>query len=95
MTDLIAANPVPVAITAFLAGLVLGLIHFATLRRVTALYLSADNALRALALQLVRLAVLAGGLVALALAGALPLLAGSLGLFAARTIVLRRTRGAP
>ncbi|MHC9236452.1 N-ATPase subunit AtpR [Pseudooceanicola sp. 502str34] len=94
MTSLLAAHPVPAAIAALVAGLLLGLVHFGTLRRVTELYLSGGALWRPLALQLARLAVLAAALVLCALAGALPLLAGALGLLLGRAIVLRRTREA-
>jgi F1F0 ATPase subunit 2 len=74
---------------AFLAGLVLGLFHFRTLHRVSEDYLD-GHASRAIALQLLRLAVLAGALVGLALLGAGFLLAGTLGVLIARFVVMRR-----
>ncbi|WP_353476225.1 ATP synthase subunit I (plasmid) [Salipiger sp. H15] len=76
-------------------GFALGLWHFASLRRVTALYLGAGPAWRALTLQIGRLALLAAGLAGLALLGALPLLAGTPGLLLARQVMLRRVRTAP
>lgn len=94
MTDLIADYPVPVALAFLLAGILLGLVHFASLRRVSSLYLSGASPGRALALQMARLAVLAGALAGFALLGALPLLAATLGLFIGRAIILRRAGGA-
>ncbi|NDW00133.1 ATP synthase subunit I [Salipiger sp. PrR002] len=85
-------TPYALAALALCLGFALGWAHFASLRRVTDLYLESGPAWRALALQLGRLAVLAGVLVGLALLGALPLLAGTLGLLLARQMVLRRSR---
>ncbi len=84
--------PLTEALVGFALGLALGLVHFLSLRTVTALYLDGGSTLRALALQLIRLALLGGGLVALALLGALPLLTGAAGVLVARQIVLRRSR---
>ncbi|SDL24486.1 ATP synthase subunit I [Aliiruegeria lutimaris] len=94
MTHTLATLP-PLALAAlgFAAGLALGFAHFASLRRIVTLYLSGAAPARALALQLVRFAVLVAALAALARIGATPLLAGALGLLAARTVVLRRTCG--
>ncbi|PTQ74899.1 F1-F0 ATPase (N-ATPase) AtpR subunit [Celeribacter persicus] len=79
-----------------LLGLILGfgvgLLHFASLKRVTAMYLSGTATARAVALQLGRLALVAVLLVFLALKGAMPLLAGALGLLLARIVVLRLNR---
>ena len=77
-----------------IAGLAGGVAHFALLRWNTALYLRPRGLGRAIALQALRLVLLAGVLVALARQGALPLLLGALGVLAARWIVLRRVRGA-
>ncbi|SDH70107.1 ATP synthase subunit I [Alloyangia pacifica] len=93
MTPLLA--PYPLAVLALCFGFALGLLHFASLRRVTGLYIDGGPPWRALALQLGRLALLAGVLVGLALLGALPLLAGTLGLLLARQLVLRQVRKAP
>jgi F1F0 ATPase subunit 2 len=76
----------------FVLGFAAGLVHFATLRQVTALYLGGGALPRALGLQLLRLALLAGVLVLLARLGAGPLLAGALGVLIARAMVLRRAR---
>jgi hypothetical protein len=73
-------------------GFAAGLVHFATLRRVTDLYLTGGSPTRALVLQLVRLAGLAAILVLFAGLGAAPLLAAALGVFLARGAVLRRLR---
>jgi len=84
------ALPLPVqAVLALLAGLVLGYVHFGALRRLSADYLS-GRARRALGLQLARLGVMAAALFGLAKWGALPLLAGALGILLARAVVLRR-----
>ena len=80
------------------AGLIVGLVggtaHFVLLRWNTDLYLRPHGLGRAIALQGLRLALLAVVLVALARQGALPLLLGALGVLAARWIVLRRVHGA-
>ena len=77
---------------ALLIGFAAGFAHFATLRRVTDLYLSGKSSARAAILQIARLAGLAVLLVALAKFGTAPLLAGALGILAARAMVLRRAR---
>ncbi len=84
--------PVWISVLGFALGLGLGVVHFATLQRVTDLYLQAGSPARALALQLARLLVMAGLMVLLARQGAAPLLSGAAGLLIAREIVLRRTR---
>ncbi|WP_434289586.1 N-ATPase subunit AtpR [Celeribacter sp. SCSIO 80788] len=75
-----------------LLGFGVGLLHFASLRRVTAMYLSGSSTARAIILQLGRLVLVAALLVFLALKGALPLLAGAGGLLLARIVILRRSR---
>ena len=75
-------------------GLVAGTLHFLTLRRGTALYLGGGSPARAIALQLARLALLTAVLAGLAWLGAAPLLAGALGVVAARHLVLRRGKEA-
>ncbi|WP_118138650.1 ATP synthase subunit I [Oceanicella sp. SM1341] len=74
-----------------LAGFLLGLVHFGGLRHNTRLYMQ-GRAGAGIALQLGRLALVAAGFTGLALLGPVPLLAGTLGLLAARRVVLRRTR---
>lgn len=76
----------------FAIGLALGLVHFATLRRVTALYLEEGSPALAIGLQLLRLGVLAVVMVLLAQHGAAPLLGGALGVIVARQVIIRRTR---
>ena len=93
MTVSLASLPILSGLLALVAGLVLGVAHFATLRKVTDLYLGGTAPGRALALQLARLAVLGGFLTVLALTGAAPLLAGVVGVLIGRAIVLRRARG--
>ncbi|MCA0942029.1 ATP synthase subunit I [Salipiger pacificus] len=90
-----AVTPYTLAALALCLGFALGWAHFASLRRVTGLYLDGGPPWRALALQLGRLGLLAAGLLGLALLGTLPLLAGTLGLLLARQVVLRRARRAP
>jgi hypothetical protein len=74
-------------------GLAAGLFHFATLRKVTALYLG-GSLLHAVALQVLRLAALAALMVTLATLGMGALAAGALGVILGREIVLRRIRKA-
>ncbi len=76
-----------------IAGLLAGGLHFALLRRNTELYLRPRGLGRGIALQALRLALLAGVLVVLARQGALPLLLGALGVLVARQLVLRGTTG--
>lgn len=72
----------------FLAGTLLGLLHFAFLRWNVRCLLS-GRPLFSLGLQLLRFALTGGALALVAkLFGAMPLLAGTLGLLAARTRVL-------
>ena len=73
-------------------GVVAGFVHFASLERVTRLFLSGVHLWRALGLQLARLAFLTALMVALALLGGGALLAGMFGVILAREIVLRRVR---
>ncbi|KAB7738398.1 hypothetical protein F2P47_17425 [Parvibaculum sedimenti] len=77
-----------------MAGVLLGFFHFRSLWWNTQVYMSGGNPFRALALQLFRFAVLIALLVGLAKLGALPLLAGALGLLLARSIVFRHVGGA-
>ncbi len=85
-------TPLLAAALALVLGFGVGVVHFASLRRVTALYLEGGPLARTIALQLGRLVLLGGLLVGLAMAGALPLLAGALGVLLARQAVLRRVR---
>ncbi len=72
-----------------LGGAVIGLAHFGSLWVGVNVFL-AGQPVRAMALQFARFAVLAGGLFALAWHGALALVAGALGVLAARALFLRR-----
>jgi F1F0 ATPase subunit 2 len=81
-------------VVAFAAGLVLGLLHFASLRRVADVF-AAGAAGRALALQAVRWVALVAVLILFAREGALPLLLCALGLLVARAVVLRREESSP
>ncbi|HVB69509.1 MAG TPA: ATP synthase subunit I [Acetobacteraceae bacterium] len=76
-----------------IAGLLAGGLHFALLRRNAELYLRPRGLGRGIALQALRLVLLAGVLVVLARQGALPLLLGALGVLVARRLVLRRATG--
>jgi|GEM_PF-1226929 len=73
-------------------GFALGLVHFASLRRVVRLYTEAAPLGRTLFLHLVRFVLVFAGLGLLAVMGALPLLAGGLGILLARAVVLRLGR---
>jgi F1F0 ATPase subunit 2 len=75
------------------AGLALGLAQFLSLAWNTRLYTERGGAGRAVAAQVLRLAILAAGFAALAQAGAEALLFGLLGLLLARRLVLRRSGG--
>ncbi|MDD8021945.1 MAG: ATP synthase subunit I [Paracoccaceae bacterium] len=91
--DTLTTLPLPaLAALGFALGLVLGAVHFLSLRRVTRMYVAGGAMLPALALQLARFGVLVAGLAVLAKLGAAPLLAGALGILAARAWVMRRAR---
>jgi F1F0 ATPase subunit 2 len=92
ITALASLPPLAGAAIGLAVGLALGLAHFASLRRVTALYLDGGSPARAVALQLLRLALLAGLMLLLARLGAAPLIAGALGTILAREVILRRAR---
>ncbi|MBN8186367.1 MAG: N-ATPase subunit AtpR [Salipiger thiooxidans] len=94
MTEALSQIPLLQLFAGLAAGLALGLFHFATLHRVTALYVGGGSAPKALALQLGRFALLVAGLVLLALWGATALLAGAAGVMIGRAVVLRRNRSA-
>lgn len=71
-----------------LAGVLLGLLHFVSLRS-NVRYLLSGQPLFSLGLQLIRFALTGGALVLVAKSfGAMPLLAGALGLITARTGVI-------
>lgn len=72
-------------------GLALGFIHFRSLYRVSADYLG-GRAVRAIALQLARLAILGVVLFLLVKVGALCLLGGAGGMMLARRLVMRGMR---
>lgn len=76
---------------AFAAGLLLGLLHFATLGAAVARYTGGHVAV-GLALHVVRMVILVAALYGLARMGAGPLLAGAAGLFVGRAIIMRRAR---
>ena len=83
---------VSLAFAATLAGLVVGLVHFAALRRTVDLYSAGRGRLAAAALTLGRIA---GTIVFFCLAaklGALPLLSSFLGFLLARTLALHAAR---
>lgn len=75
-------------------GLLLGFVHFRTLASVSEDYL-AGNAARAVLMQALRMVVMVAVLFGLVRLGALPLLAGALGIVISRSIVLRRAGDKP
>jgi F1F0 ATPase subunit 2 len=77
--------------TGLFAGVVAGLFHFSTLHRNVRL-LASGSASKALAMQLARLGLLLVILFVLAKLGPWTLLCGALGVFVARSMVLRRVR---
>ena len=79
---------------ALVAGVALGVAHFASLRRVTEFF-AEGRALAAAGLQALRLLVLGAALVGAAWLGAWPLLAAMAGILLGRWAVLRRERLAP
>ncbi|MFT3803336.1 MAG: hypothetical protein QM766_19255 [Burkholderiaceae bacterium] len=81
---------VVLAVLAALAGFGAGWLHFASLARVADLIV--DGRPSAIGLQLARIAVLGCLLGLFAWAGAAVLLAGTAGVLAGRSFVLRRTR---
>lgn len=89
----VLAAALPAAL-AFAAGLACGAAHFASLRAVATAW-ATGAAVRALGLQLLRWLVLVAAAVVAARQGALPLLAGTLGLLAARSLVVGRSGGTP
>lgn len=82
------------AVAGLLAGMLLGAAHFGSLWWNTRLY-ATGTAARALVVQVLRLGVLACGLVVLARFGAVALLAGALGLLLSRAVALRLVGRAP
>ena len=72
------------------AGALIGAFHFLTLRWNVGMFAAGQSLLQALAIQLIRFAVIAGVLAIVAhYYGALPLLAATLGILAIRTVVVR------
>ena len=89
----IALPPLLLLPLGLVAGLALGLFHFRALRWNCAFF-AHGQAGRALLLQLTRLALAGLVLYGLARLGAGSLLAGALGFFGARALVMRREREA-
>lgn len=83
------SEPLTGALFGLAVGALLGLVHFGALWWNTRLYTQGGAAL-ALAVQLGRFALLGLVLAGLAKLGALPLLAGALGLLLVRPLVVRR-----
>jgi len=83
-------SPIPVSVVALFVGGVLGVFHFTTLRMVTNQLVSGASPVRAILLQIVRMALVVAVLAAFTFAGALPLLSCALGVLLGRAIVLRR-----
>ena len=75
------------------AGGLLGAFHFLSLRRSARMLATSSAPSVALTLHLIRFAITAGALIVIARHGALPLLAATLGLLAARTAVLQAVLG--
>lgn len=86
-------GPVGAALIGFAAGGLAGLFHFQSLWWNTRAYTSGGHPLRALALQLLRFAMIVLLLTWLARLGVMPLLAGALGILASRSYVLRDVGG--
>ncbi|MCA1529062.1 ATP synthase subunit I [Bradyrhizobium yuanmingense] len=76
------------------AGIVLGLMYFGSLRWSVSRFAGGGGAARTIALMVFRFIVLGVVLTLASLAGALHLLAVTLGVFVGRSLILRRTRGA-
>ena len=81
-------------IIALAAGLLVGIVHFASLRRNADLYVQQGKLWGAILVQLARLSLVVLILSAAAWAGAGPLLAAASGVLIARAAVLRRYRPA-
>ena len=76
---------------AFAAGVLVGMLHFLTLRWNAALFAAGQSLLPALAMQFVRLAATTGVLAVIAgRFGALPLLVAAAGVVSTRTLVVGR-----
>lgn len=89
ITASLANTPAVGALFGFGVGVLLGLLHIGSLWWITQLYLK-GGALRALAVQLLRFAVLLAVFAGLSKLGALPLLSGAIGLLLARSVLVRR-----
>ena len=77
----------------FVAGFAVGLLHFRLLWWNTQMLLGSGPSPMAIAVLVLRFAVLIGAFVLLAQFGALALLAGAVGVLAARQVAVRRTGG--
>ncbi|MBB4301026.1 F1F0 ATPase subunit 2 [Rhodobium orientis] len=75
------------------AGFAVGLVHFRLLWWNTQMLLGAGSAVAAIAVIVLRFAVLVGVFVLLAQFGALALLAGAVGVLAARQVAVKRYGG--
>ncbi len=89
----LVAHPELAAMTAF-AGLLFGLLYFATLRRSVALFVGRKGWLGPLALTMGRFGAAAGFLLVAAKLGAAPLLAAFVGFLIARALALHAQRTA-
>ncbi len=93
--NLLALSPAAVgfqALSGLAVGGLLGLFHFGALWWNVG-YLANGSVLRALVVQLLRFAVLAGALYGVAQLGALVLLSAAIGILVARSLILRRVKG--
>ena len=94
MMQLFAAGDGALALLAegcawFATGALVGIFHFLTLRTSVRMLATGSSLPSGLALHLARFAITAGALALIVRHGALPLLAATLGILAARTAVLR------
>jgi F1F0 ATPase subunit 2 len=90
----LAMSLIAIAVS-FAAGLLAGAFHYLTLWWNVRLFTAGGSALKAVAIQLARLALIATVLIVVTRFGALPLLAAMLGLLASRAVALRRVGAEP
>jgi F1F0 ATPase subunit 2 len=76
-------------VSSFLAGLIVGAVHYGGLWWNVRLFAAGGSVLKALAVQVVRLALIAAALIALVSFGAMPLLVATLGVISARIVAVR------
>ncbi len=91
LTHTFRSDPALQALFGFAAGTLLGFLHFGALWWNTRAF-ATGAAVRAVVLHILRFAVLIAVLYGLAKLGALVLLTAAVGIFVARSLVLRRVR---